>query len=150
MPTPKTDILRQARERRLALEDQATIDLWAWQSLCPELAAMPASMFAAMVVHWQLLGPVLPEPPDAPEDLRVGARSLTGTDCEDRTYRLAYAVLRHDPHARIELEWIGQPPWHVRLVVDGIVIETMPQRFVPAARLAGESRRREPLTTLRA
>lgn len=122
---PQTSILQQAARRRSELVQQGRLDSRAWLDLVP--LRWPPAQWAVQVVRAGLLGMVAEERTDE-EEVRTGSRARGGSDCEDRVLRLMHAVLAIWPGVKVELEFVGNPPWHVRLLVDGYVVETMPRR----------------------
>lgn len=111
----------QARARMPQLWRQAAVDVahWNWN------VGGPVG-WARSIVRLGLLGSIAKETGPT-ERVKVATAARTATDCEDRCLRLGFAVKRKFPAARVSLDWVGNPPWHVRLLVDGQVVETMPE-----------------------
>lgn len=110
----------QAAARWREFERQAALDVAAWSFIGGTAVA-----YGRQVVALGLLGSVAAETGPV-ERVKAGREAQSGTDCEDRCLRLAAAIRRRFPTAKVSLDWVGQPPWHVRLLVNGQVVETIP------------------------
>lgn len=121
MSSPRAQIEGQIRERMREIDEQGRRDAIRWLGV----PGANAIQWAQNVVRLGHLGTVGEETGNG-EVVRIGGEALTQTDCEDRVVRLIAATCHRWPGAKCSIEWVGNPPWHVRAMINGRSVETMP------------------------
>lgn len=121
LDSPKDEIEKQATALRSEAAAQGRRDATLWRML---LGVLPPIELARRVVAAGFLGTVAGESGES-EHVKVGGHATIGTDCEDRVLRLQWG-LAMSGCIDTAWRWVGAPPWHVQLVVCGVIVETMP------------------------